>query len=586
MSTIPSLTIPISSPSSFACSFINKTTPSLSIPRRNRRGHSKSSSSRTTTCNMNQENNYKLDRRDVLIGLGGLYGTTAGLILTGNASGAPIQAADPTKCGPADLPAGATPTDCCPPAEKVIDFVLPPSSDPLRVRRAAHLVDKDYIAKYTKAVELMKALPADDPRNFTQQANIHCAYCNGSFDQIGFPNVEIQVHDSWVFFPWHRFYLYFHEKILGKLIGDESFALPFWNWDSPAGYQIPAMYTNTKSSLYDKLRDAKHQPPALVDLNFNGTDLDLTQEQRTKRNLALMYRQVVTGGKTAELFMGSPYRAGDAPAPGAGTLENAPHGTVHVWTGDRTQPNTEDMGTLYSSARDPIFYAHHSNVDRMWNVWKSLGGKRKDFTDSDWLNTSFLFYNENAELVKVKIKDTLDPSKLRFTYQDVEVPWLKARPTPAVATKEKATVKSRALKVFKGPPTFPVTLDSPVSVTVKRPKPGRSQKEKEDEEEVLVVEGLEFDRDLYVKFDVYVNTPEEEGVAPGSSEFAGSFVNVPRKHQPSKGPKTLKTNFKIGITDLLEELECEGDESVVVTLVAKSAKGKIKVGGVKIVFSS
>ena len=31
-----------------------------------------------------------------------------------------------------------------------------------------------------------------------------------------------------------RFYLYFHERILGKLIGDDTFALPFWNWTRPA----------------------------------------------------------------------------------------------------------------------------------------------------------------------------------------------------------------------------------------------------------------------------------------------------------------------------------------------------------------
>ncbi|KAJ0983091.1 hypothetical protein J5N97_011346 [Dioscorea zingiberensis] len=583
MSTIPGLTIPTSS-SSFACSFINnKTAPSLPSSSNQSQVLRRCRRSRSISCSNGKEHdnhNIKLDRRDMLIGIGGLYGTAAGLGLNSKAAyGAPIQAADPTKCGPADLPAGAAPADCCPPAQKVIDFVLPPSSDPLRVRRAAHLVDKDYIAKYTKAVELMKALPEDDPRSFTQQSNIHCAYCNGSFDQIGFPNIEIQIHNSWTFFPWHRFYVYFHEKILGKLIGDPSFALPFWNWDSPAGYKMPAFYTNPKSSLYDKLRDAKHQPPALVDLDYNFEDLDLTKEQRINRNLAVMYRQVIANGKTAELFMGTPYRAGDQPNPGAGSLENAPHGPVHVWTGDRTQPNTEDMGTLYSSARDPIFFAHHSNVDRMWSVWKGLG--RKDFTDSDWLNTSFLFYDENKQLVRVRTKDSLDSSKLRFTYQDVEIPWLKSRPTP-----KGQTVRSRALKAFRAEPTFPLTLGSPVSVTVKRPKQGRSQKEKDDEEEVLLVEGIEFDRDLYVKFDVFVNTPEEQGVEPGSSEFAGSFVNVPRRHQMKMGEKTLKTNVRFGINDLLEELECEGDESVVVTLVPKSAKGKIKIGGIRIVFSS
>ncbi|KAF6163120.1 hypothetical protein GIB67_024984 [Kingdonia uniflora] len=178
------------------------------------------------------------------------------------AIGAPIIPPDFTKCGPPDLPAGAKPVNCCPPTDfKIFDFKPPSHSAPLRIRQAAHLVDNEYIAKYTEAYELMRALPEDDPRSFKQQANIHCAYCDGAYDQIGFPDLQIQVHNSWLFFPFHRYYLYFHEKILGSLIGDPTFALPFWNWDSPAGMRMPKYYTNSKSALYNKLRDAKHQPP-------------------------------------------------------------------------------------------------------------------------------------------------------------------------------------------------------------------------------------------------------------------------------------------------------------------------------------
>lgn len=63
--------------------------------------------------------------------------------------------------------------------------------------------------------------------------------------------------------------------------------------------------------------------------------------------------------------MGQPYRAGDAADPGAGTVENVPHGPLHVWVGDPTQPNGEDMGNFYSAARDPVFFAHHGNIDRL-----------------------------------------------------------------------------------------------------------------------------------------------------------------------------------------------------------------------------
>ena len=88
------------------------------------------------------------------------------------------------------------------------------------------------------------------------------------------------------------------------------------------------------------------------------------------------------------------------------------------------------MGTFYSAARDPIFFSHHSNVDRMWTIWKTLGGKRKDITDPDWLNSGFLFYDENKNLVRVKVKDCLDTRNLGYVYEDVNIPWLKSKPTP------------------------------------------------------------------------------------------------------------------------------------------------------------
>lgn len=85
---------------------------------------------------------------------------------------------------------------------------------------------------------------------------------------------------------------------------------------------------------------------------------------------------------------------------GGGTIENVPHGTVHIWTGNENNPNYEDMGNFYSAGRDPIFFAHHANIDRLWSVWKTLpGGRRRDPTDADWINSEFLFYDENQDLV-------------------------------------------------------------------------------------------------------------------------------------------------------------------------------------------
>jgi polyphenol oxidase len=130
---------------------------------------------------------------------------------------------------------------------------------------------------------------------------------------------------------------------------------------------------------------------------------------------------MVENGKNAHLFLGSLYRAGDEAEPGPGSyLESLPHGPINLWTDESTQPNFENMGDFYFAARDPIFFFHHSNIDRLWSVWETLGGSRTVFTDPDWLDTDILFYNEYALLVRVKIRDCLDTRKLGYVYQDVD----------------------------------------------------------------------------------------------------------------------------------------------------------------------
>ncbi|KAI7981283.1 hypothetical protein LOK49_Contig53G00021 [Camellia lanceoleosa] len=440
-------------------------------------------------------------------------------------------------------------------------------------------------AKFSKALQLMKSLPDDDPRSFKQQSNIHCAYCEGAYHQVGFPSTELQVHNSWLFFPFHRFYLYFFEKILGTLLDDPAFAIPFWNWDSPADMKIPAMYADINSPLYNRLRDAEHQPPTLINLDYNLTDpKNVDEEKQKSRNLTIMYRQVVSGGKTPRLFLGSSYRAGDDPDPGAGSLENIPHGPVHIWCGDRTQPNLEDMGNLYSAGRDPIFYGHHANVDRIWTVWKTLGGKRNDFKDPDWLNSEFTFYDENAQLVTVKVKESLDHRKLGYVYHDVEIPWLNTRPSPRISNffrkiQNKAGIAMATETLDSAAIVFPRKLDE----VVKRPTKSRSEREKEEEEEVVIVEGIEVERDVFVKFDVFINDEDEAVSGPEKTEFAGSFVNVPRKH---KHEKKIRTGLRLGITELLEDLGAEDDESVLVTLVPRYGSDAVTIGGVKIEFDS
>ncbi|KAJ6844779.1 polyphenol oxidase, chloroplastic [Iris pallida] len=219
--------------------------------------------------------------------------------------------------------------NCCPaspdsgePIVRDFQFPSPSSASPVRIRRPAHrlALDREYLAKYNKAVAIMKRLPPDHPHSWHRQAQIHCLYCNGAYYQAAAAaaDVPFMVHESWLFFPFHRFYVYFHERILGKLIGDDTFALPYWNYDSPDGMPIPDIYM--KGELHDMKRATRHLPPAPVAIDYTPDKLDLSDEppaaEQTATNLALLYQHMVSGASKPELFMGCklrPERTGRAP---------------------------------------------------------------------------------------------------------------------------------------------------------------------------------------------------------------------------------------------------------------------------------
>ncbi|KAJ0514649.1 putative catechol oxidase [Helianthus annuus] len=542
------------------------------------------------SCNAGSSENLlnNLDRRNVLLGLGGLAGAV-NLTSVPSVGAAPLAAPDISKCGTNPLsgfkPGENTPTggDCCPPNSTLIKDFEFPTNQAFKVRPAAHLLSAKYIAKFNEAIKRMKALPEDDPRNFLQQAHIHCAYCNGAYTQSssGFPDIEIQIHNSWLFFPFHRWYLYFYERILGSLIDDPTFALPFWNWDTPAGMTIPKYFNDPKSALFDTKRNQAHLK-GVVDLGYNGKDTDATDIEKVKNNLAIMYRQMVTNATDPTAFFGGEYRAGKEPISGGGSVEQSPHTPVHRWVGDPREPNGENLGNFYSAGRDTLFYCHHSNVDRMWSLWKMLGGKHKDITDTDWLNTSFVFYDENKNLVRVYVKDCLLTNQLGYDYQRVDVPWLKSKPVPRAP--RSGVAKKLIGKVKKSDDVvFPVKLDKTVKVLVPRAKKSRSKKEKEEKEEILVIQGITYDSEKYVKFDVYVNDEDDDDdAAPDQTEFAGSFAQLPHKH---KGKTSSKTNFRAGLTELLEELEADDDENVLITVVPRSGSEDITIDAIKIIYA-
>lgn len=522
------------------------------------------------------------------------------------AVGVPVTPPDLSKCEPATVAVSGQPTlsvTCCLPEGSAKVFTPTPGSV-LKVRKPAQKVDAAYIKKYNKAYELMRALPDTDPRSFKQQADVHCAFCNGAYPSPQNSSAELQIHFSYIFFPWHRFYLYFHERILASLINDPSFALPFWNWDDQkfGGNVMPLMFTqsDTYASLYDPKRNQNHLPPSINTLSLSDNSANLTDSQIIADNLSVMYQSTVKP-TTATLFMGAAPLFGDFNDTAAGgTLELGPHTAIHVWAGDPRETYGENMGNFYSAGRDPLFYSHHANVDRMWTVWDSLPKRRKDlYTDSDFLNSSFVFYNEKSELVQVYVKDCLDTKKqLGVTYEAApgDKLWLQLEPKPLSKVKglipkgkDKVAEFGSALKgkkpqdLTKAANTLTSLVTRPTNLTEYATSKGLSEA---DVEEVLILQDVQVPKTSATHLAVFINLPDADSTTSlDCAEYVGSYVNVP--HIGMDMSNSRRINVKFSISDNITKLGIEDQEKITVTVVAKvlaSDAAAVTIAGYKIVY--
>ncbi|KAG6420751.1 hypothetical protein SASPL_117289 [Salvia splendens] len=332
---------------------------------------------------------------------------------------------------------------------------------------------------------------------------------------------------------------------------------------------IPPIFLDPKAAINDSKRNQDNLK-AVVDLGRTGSKDPM---QLVTNNLTVMYTEMVRGNADVYDFMGQPYREGFPVNPGPGSSERGSHTALHIFVGDPREPSMEDMGNFYSAGRDPLFYCHHANVDRMWTLWKDVLPKdkvpTKDITDPDYLNASFLFYDENAQLVRVYVRDCLDTRKMGYDLQRIDLPWLDYRPPIQTALARIKRTTSFFPKVFS---VFPLNLTKVVRFEVQKAKKGKA-------DELLVLEDITVDTTKFLKFDVFVNDEDDNPLELDKAAYAGTYAQVP--HKAPK--KTSTTSIRLRLTDLYEDMDIGDDDSIVVTIVPRHSGPGVTIGGIKII---
>lgn len=248
---------------------------------------------------------------------------------------------------------------------------------PLAVRRnVGNMSSADpVLLTYRRAIKAMKALPTSDPRSWAYQAAIH-----GTMASPPLTAWNTCEHSPQFFWSWHRMYLYWFERIVRRMAGDcePCWALPYWDWSSPTQRQLPAPFRDTGSELFESDRKPEMNDGS-GSLSSFATD--------------------VTGAFAAIDFIA------------ASSAFNGPHGSVHIGVGG-------GMGSVPTAAKDPIFYLHHSNVDRQWNLWLAQGGRTDPFSDATWKTRKFTFFDENGiEVLMTSCQVVRAAEQLNYVYE-------------------------------------------------------------------------------------------------------------------------------------------------------------------------
>src|ERR1700733_15393143 len=131
----------------------------------------------------------------------------------------------------------------------------PPPTQGIRQNVAGMDENHPVLMSYRKAVDAMKKLPATDPRSWQFQANRHGAQNNDGVNDAW----RWCMHGNWYFLPWHRGYIYYFEKIVRKMSGDDGFRLPYWAWETEGQNALPApfrqqQYNGMANVFYDGTR--------------------------------------------------------------------------------------------------------------------------------------------------------------------------------------------------------------------------------------------------------------------------------------------------------------------------------------------
>jgi hypothetical protein len=299
------------------------------------------------------------------------------------------------------------------------------------------------LAKYARAVEIMRTLPDYDTHSWTWWWYTHWVkgYPAALWDLSEKKKAEViatlpkeyradaeavwngcQAHpynpsnpeqyQQWYFLPWHRLMLAQFEGVIREVLHDEDFTLPYWNpvTGNPDDLVVPAVFRKPGTSLYNGTRWFWVNGGERIDTLYRDwINLDALNEK--------FYIDSPTG------------KYGFNPR-----LDQNPHFFTHFALGG-------DMAEFSTVGGDPLFYLHHANIDRLWESWNRLGNTNP--TDPEYVNRKFAYGDRNGKRVDLPVSAADRTATLGYAYDSYEKP-----PTPVTLSSDEAAERERTYQTL------------------------------------------------------------------------------------------------------------------------------------------
>jgi hypothetical protein len=455
---------------------------------------------------------------------------------------------------------------------------------------------------FEDGVAAMIALPPEDTRNWYRFAMIHLVDCP---------------HGNWWFLPWHRGYIGWLEAIIRELTGAKDFALPYWDWTAlprlpesfvsgklnPANFPIAGFmdfkakfekpfndYFNalnaaqlaqlklrnymTPDSVWASIEHAASNPmfPSIFSDIANVRALNPPNSPifsaTTARAVALATILDAMGPRQFLDFSSGKSAAHQLRAV-QGVLESQPHNNVHGEVGGGSATSLGFMSAFLSPV-DPIFFMHHTNLDRLWDVWtrkqQALGQQAVDLmtgTAADypifpigpdldlWNNEPFLFFvgADGKFVAQTTSGGYTSTSFFDYDYQpasgEVVVPTAPAPRNALAGQSFAAAMESRV-----------ASLAQPSNATTKMPGAVLQAAGQANGVRVVAEITAEYPPNTEdTQLVVLVNVPPgTRNVQLGDPSYAGTYRPFGTHQHAGMADQPSTVTFRVGLTDSLQRL--------------------------------